>query len=35
VCGIARLSTRSIAATMIFMISAVIVVAIMRHGIGG
>jgi hypothetical protein len=35
VCGIARLSPRSIAATMIFMITAVIVVAIMRHGVGG
>jgi uncharacterized protein len=35
VCGIARLSTRSIAATMIFMITAMIVVAIMRHGVGG
>jgi uncharacterized membrane protein YedE/YeeE len=35
VCGIARLSPRSIAATVIFMVSAVIVVAIMRHGIGG
>jgi hypothetical protein len=35
VCGIARLSPRSIAATMIFMITAVIVVAVMRHGVGG
>jgi uncharacterized membrane protein YedE/YeeE len=35
VCGIARLSPRSIAATMIFMGTAVIVVALMRHGIGG
>jgi uncharacterized membrane protein YedE/YeeE len=35
VCGIARLSTRSIAATMIFMVTAMIVVAIMRHGVGG
>jgi len=35
VCGIARLSTRSIAATVIFMITAMIVVAIMRHGVGG
>jgi uncharacterized membrane protein YedE/YeeE len=35
VCGIARLSTRSIAATMIFMITAMIVVAFMRHGMGG
>jgi uncharacterized membrane protein YedE/YeeE len=35
VCGIARLSARSIVATVIFMASAVAVVAIMRHGIGG
>ena len=35
VCGIARLSTRSITATVIFMASAVVVVAIMRHGLGG
>ena len=35
VCGIARLSLRSIAATIIFMITAVIVVAIMQHGLGG
>lgn len=35
VCGIARLSPRSIAATMIFMATAIIVVALMRHGIGG
>ncbi len=34
VCGIARLSARSIAATVIFMASAVVVVAIMRHGFG-
>ena len=34
VCGIARLSRRSIAATAIFMASAMIVVAIMRHGSG-
>jgi uncharacterized membrane protein YedE/YeeE len=34
VCGIARLSARSIAATAIFMASAIIVVAIMRHGLG-
>lgn len=34
VCGIARLSARSIAATAIFMASAIIVVAIIRHGIG-
>jgi uncharacterized membrane protein YedE/YeeE len=35
VCGIARLSARSIAATAIFMAAAAIVVAVMRHGIGG
>ncbi|WP_439922800.1 YeeE/YedE family protein [Nitrobacter sp. JJSN] len=35
VCGIARLSTRSIAATAIFMLVAIVVVAILRHGIGG
>ena len=35
VCGIARLSKRSIVATMIFMGAAVIVVALMRHVIGG
>jgi uncharacterized protein len=35
ICGMARLSTRSIAATMIFMVTAIIVVALMRHGIGG
>jgi|SRR5512132_168817 uncharacterized membrane protein YedE/YeeE len=32
VCGIARLSVRSIVATAIFMASAIIVVAITRHG---
>jgi uncharacterized membrane protein YedE/YeeE len=35
VCGIARLSVRSIVATAIFMASAIAVVAIMRHGFGG
>ena len=35
VCGIARMSPRSIVATMIFMITAMVVVAIMRSGIGG
>jgi uncharacterized membrane protein YedE/YeeE len=35
VCGMARLSARSIAATAIFMASAVVVVAVMRHGLGG
>jgi hypothetical protein len=35
VCGIARISTRSIVATAIFMGAAMVVVAIMRHGFGG
>ena len=35
VCGFSRLSTRSIAATAIFMITAIAVVAIVRHGFGG
>jgi uncharacterized membrane protein YedE/YeeE len=35
VCGIARLSPRSIAATMVFIVTAALVVAVMRHGIGG
>ncbi|MGH6703351.1 MAG: YeeE/YedE family protein [Bradyrhizobium sp.] len=35
VCGFARLSARSIAATVIFMTTAVITVAIVRHGFGG
>lgn len=35
VCGIARISTRSIVATAIFMATAMVVVAIMRHGFGG
>src|SRR5215831_1777239 len=35
VCGIARLSARSIVATAIFMVSAIAVVAITRHGFGG
>jgi uncharacterized membrane protein YedE/YeeE len=34
VCGIARLSRRSIVATLVFMASAIIVVAIVRHGMG-
>jgi uncharacterized protein len=34
VCGMARLSPRSIAATMVFMVTAMLVVAVMRHGIG-
>ena len=35
VCGIARLSLRSILATLVFMATAMVVVAIMRHGFGG
>jgi uncharacterized protein len=35
VCGIARVSTRSIVATVIFMAAAMVVVAVMRHGLGG
>jgi hypothetical protein len=35
ICGIARLSPRSLAATAIFMATAVAVVALMRHGLGG
>lgn len=35
VCGIARLSPRSIVATIVFMAVAAIVVAITRHGMGG
>jgi uncharacterized protein len=35
VCGFARLSRRSIAATLIFMATAMVVVAIVRHGLEG
>src|SRR5262249_29824332 len=35
VCGVARLSARSIVATAIFMAAAIVVVAIVRHGFGG
>jgi uncharacterized membrane protein YedE/YeeE len=35
VCGIARLSSRSLAATAIFMVTAAIVVAVSRHVLGG
>jgi uncharacterized membrane protein YedE/YeeE len=35
VCGLARLSARSIVATVVFMVGAIAVVAIMRHGFGG
>jgi uncharacterized protein len=35
VCGFARFSVRSIAATVIFMVTAFAAVAIVRHGLGG
>jgi uncharacterized membrane protein YedE/YeeE len=35
VCGIARLSLRSLTATAVFMVTAVIVVALTRHVVGG
>jgi len=35
ICGIARLSPRSIAATAIFMLTAIVTVAVVRHGWGG
>jgi uncharacterized membrane protein YedE/YeeE len=35
ICGIARLSPRSITATAVFMVAAIIVVALMRHVVGG
>lgn len=35
VCGTARLSARSLAATVIFMIAAIVTVAVVRHGLGG
>ena len=35
VCGMARLSPRSVTATLIFMGTAMVVVAIARHGLGG
>jgi uncharacterized membrane protein YedE/YeeE len=35
ICGIARLSPRSIVATLVFMAAAIVVVALMRHVIGG
>lgn len=34
VCGIARLSPRSIVATLVFMATAIAVVALLRHGVG-
>ena len=35
ICGVARLSVRSIAATVIFILTAITTVAIIRHGLGG
>jgi uncharacterized membrane protein YedE/YeeE len=35
ICGIARLSPRSIAATLVFIATAMVTVAVMRHGWGG
>lgn len=35
ICGIARLSPRSIAATFVFMVMAIITVAVTRHVLGG
>jgi hypothetical protein len=35
ICGVARLSIRSIVATAIFMLTAIATVAITRHGLGG
>ena len=35
ICGIARLSPRSIAATLVFMVAAIVVVALTHHVIGG
>lgn len=34
ICGMSRLSPRSLIATAVFMVTAAVVVAIMRHGIG-
>ena len=34
VCGFARLSLRSIAATLVFMAAAIVTVFVMRHGVG-
>jgi uncharacterized membrane protein YedE/YeeE len=34
ICGVARLSIRSVIATAIFMLTAIVVVAIARHGLG-
>lgn len=35
ICGVARLSVRSIAATVIFMLAAILTVAVTRHVLGG
>jgi uncharacterized membrane protein YedE/YeeE len=35
ICGIARLSPRSVAATVVFMVTAIVTVAITRHVLGG
>ncbi len=35
VCGVARLSARSLVATAIFMAAAILTVAVVRHGVGG
>lgn len=35
ICGIAQLSPRSLVATGVFMVTAIAVVAVMRHGLGG
>jgi uncharacterized membrane protein YedE/YeeE len=34
ICGMARLSPRSVVATIVFMVTAAIVVAVVRHGLG-
>jgi uncharacterized membrane protein YedE/YeeE len=34
ICGMARLSPRSVVATVVFMVTAAIVVAVVRHGLG-
>ena len=35
VCGLSRLSLRSLAATLVFMLTAAITVWVLRHGVGG
>jgi uncharacterized membrane protein YedE/YeeE len=35
ICGVARFSDRSIAATVIFMLAAILTVAVTRHVLGG